>query len=722
MNTMQDNFLNDSPIVIPDDDRFGITGFAKAIASSIKGIKTPIGSTIAINGAWGSGKSSAINLIKHYLQNEIKKEEIVLIDFNCWWFHGEEALTLAFLQSVNNALRKKVDKKAKDFLPKIGKFLLQTGPVIGPAINLATGGIGGSLVSGSMDFAKKYFPDENIENLFNRLFSLLESQSNRFLVVIDDIDRLTPNEAILIFRLIKSVGRLPNIIYLLAFDRELAEKAVLEVFPSEGSHFLEKIIQASFEIPLPSNEDINTATLFQIQRICGFPNDEADLLDFYNIFYDGVIPFINKPRDLVRLSNSLSISFPAVVGEVNLGDYIALEVIKLFEPKLYNYIRNNKNKVCNNGQQYTKDEDKIRDLNILVLLVSEDKQEYFSNSLKRMFPRFDRVNYDSSFYDQWSFRKKICIEKHFETYFRMALASERIPAEEIHKIIENAGNEEYLISAFKTAFSTLLKNGKSQIPELLEELKIHSSEIHEKDIKNCICTLFKIADDIYREEDSENGFYGFGTNYRRIHWLIRRLMFDRFSLEQRSSIFISACKEAQVGWLVDFTDSAIYDYSPREGRKPNPPEKCLIREEEIGALKAITIEVIKKSAGNGTLISHCRIVQILYTWFSLSSDNGDEVRSWVSSHLDDNTFLVSMASACTGESWSQGMGLFGLGDRVAVRNVRASIEGIDKILNPTLLRSKLQAAIQTRSLAKNDSMKIETFLEAWAQQEKEKKL
>jgi predicted KAP-like P-loop ATPase len=48
----------------PTDDRFGIDRFALALAKSIKDIESPIGTKIAINGPWGSGKSSAVNLIR----------------------------------------------------------------------------------------------------------------------------------------------------------------------------------------------------------------------------------------------------------------------------------------------------------------------------------------------------------------------------------------------------------------------------------------------------------------------------------------------------------------------------------------------------------------------------------------------------------------------------------------------------------------------------------
>ncbi|MEO3413051.1 P-loop NTPase fold protein [Roseovarius sp. CAU 1744] len=75
-------------------------------------------------------------------------------------------------------------------------------------------------------------------------------------MVIDDLDRLSPEEALVIFRLVKSVGRLPNVMYLLAYDRETTEQAVARRFPPEGAHHLEKIIQAGFELPQPDQSHL----------------------------------------------------------------------------------------------------------------------------------------------------------------------------------------------------------------------------------------------------------------------------------------------------------------------------------------------------------------------------------------------------------------------------------------------------------------------------------
>jgi predicted KAP-like P-loop ATPase len=130
---------------------------------------------------------------------------------------------------------------------------------------------------------------------------------------------------------VKSIGRLPNVIYLLVFDRQLAELIVAEKYPSEGPHYLEKIIQASFDIPQPRHADLCQELLQQIDAICGSPEAD-DMVRFMNVFYDVIAPEIKTPRDLIRLTNTLSVTWPAVGGEVDRADFIGLETLRLLRP------------------------------------------------------------------------------------------------------------------------------------------------------------------------------------------------------------------------------------------------------------------------------------------------------------------------------------------------------------------------------------------------------
>src|SRR5580704_3711231 len=90
---------NDKPISEPSEDRYGIDPFASALAASIGKMAAPEGTVIALNGPWGSGKSSAVNLVLHHLE-KASSEEITVINFACWWFRGEEQLALAFFREL----------------------------------------------------------------------------------------------------------------------------------------------------------------------------------------------------------------------------------------------------------------------------------------------------------------------------------------------------------------------------------------------------------------------------------------------------------------------------------------------------------------------------------------------------------------------------------------------------------------------------------------------
>ena len=285
-----------------------------------------MGTTIALNGAWGSGKSSAVNLIRCELE-KAGDENLVISEFKCWWYRGEEALALAFLQNLHTLLSNTLKDKVKDLVPKLGRGLLQAGPVIGAAVALTSAGTFAPFTSASASFAKSFFKDgDTLEKTFRKLAQVLEEEDRRFLIIIDDIDRLSPDEALAVFRIVKSVGRLPNVMYLLVFDRTLAEQVVAERYPSEGPHFLEKIIQAGFELPLPLRTDLNRAVLHAIETTCGSPN-EAQVQRILNLFHDVVAPYLTTPRHVARFQNAISVTWPAIAGEVSLADFITLETL-----------------------------------------------------------------------------------------------------------------------------------------------------------------------------------------------------------------------------------------------------------------------------------------------------------------------------------------------------------------------------------------------------------
>jgi predicted KAP-like P-loop ATPase len=701
-------FFNDSPIELPEDDRYGITGFATALATSFLGMSNPIGTTIAINGPWGSGKSSAVNLIRGELDSR-KDEQLTLIDFKCWWFRGEEAIALAFLQELNTALKASLGDRVKDLVPQIGRHVLQAGPVLGSAVALASTGGWGALVVGSAAFAKRFFPDNSsLERSFRDLSKTLADQSRRFLIIIDDIDRLAPDEALAIFRLVKSVGRLPNVMYLLVFDRSLADAMVKERYPSEGPHFLEKIIQASFELPPPVPSDLHNALLASFQEICGKPEQEH-IVRFMNVFYDVVVPYLTTPRHVTRLINALSATWPPLASNVSRADYLAMETLRLYEPTVYTAIRQHRDFVT--SMPHGEPQDRARFAPFTAGL-PEGRHDAVELALARLFPAFERITY-SGFQESWDDERRVCRAKHFDTYFRLSLSDDTLSSQDIAELLERANDRDFIKQKLLLAATQIRRDGKSMVPVILDELTSVGRKVARDKVQDLFAALFEVADAICRKEDEERGFAIANTNLR-IHWLIRRATEDRFTLEEKTALYLAATENSALGWLTDFVSSAYEDHHPREGRGVNLAT-CLTTAEAIPVFVERGLKALRMAAQADELLHHPNLMFHLFRWKEFAEDDGEEVKVWLADRMQRDDVLVLIARALTGESWTTGLGGFGsLGDRVARRQVRSQIGDDFVFFDPHQFRIELERIVREQRLPHEDLASVAALLDAWS--------
>jgi predicted KAP-like P-loop ATPase len=708
---------NDKPIDAPEDDRFGIDTFAQALAAAIQKMKAPEGTVIAINGPWGSGKSSAVNLIQHHLKDAVTAKHIHVINFTCWWFRGEEALALAFFRELYAGLGPSLGEKFKKALPKIGAQLLRAGSIVGAGADLVGYKTAGKVAETSFNwFADLIHTDDTVEQLHGELSAALEKHDTRFLIVIDDIDRLSPDEALLIFRLVKSVGRLPNVIYLLVFDRELAEGIVAERFPSEGPHYLEKIIQAGFDLPQPQPADLKNELLHKIDALCGAP-PESDLKRFFNVLHDVITPEIRTPRDLVRLMNALAVTWPAVGEELDRADFLALETLRLLRGDVYRALRANKHELCGTAQRGGSDgRARAGDLDQLLMGDAKDAERpRLRRALMRLFPRLESIwsnlYYDDSSANEWARQRLVCSENHFDAYFRFALGENVLPRAELSALLVKAGDQAFVQETFRTALGITRKDGTSKAKLLLDELKLHADAVADKDVQPLLTALFALSDELDARPDEQGGFVG-ADNALRLHWLLRRLALERFNLATRSAIFIAACAQAGLTWLSHFTDSAYRDYYPANDKAPEPESNCLTTEPDARGLQKLTLDRLRKASQSGQLLQASHLARLLFAWHDLAEDDRAEVKAWTAAQFHDDDAIACFARAFTTYSWSQSLGFAGLGDTVAKRNIRAGVDSLDRVLDLAAFRARVEE-VDARNLDTADGRAIREFLEAW---------
>lgn len=238
---------------------------------------------MAIHGKWGSGKTSAVNMVVDALEQreahlEAEKRTIV-VRFNPWWFSEQKDLTRAFFSEVTAAIGKRMSTAVRDGLRTMAKKVSGATELVSSILAWTPAAPIAKQVAELIKGAGEDIEDESsLEEVRENLAKALREEARRILVIIDDVDRLPADEARQIFRLVKSVADLPHITYLLVFDRDIAARALERPSEPEGPEWLEKIVQASFDLPPVSQIDLNRLFTNRLGTILGKPLPICHLL------------------------------------------------------------------------------------------------------------------------------------------------------------------------------------------------------------------------------------------------------------------------------------------------------------------------------------------------------------------------------------------------------------------------------------------------------------
>jgi predicted KAP-like P-loop ATPase len=80
------------------DDRLGYGDYARAPADALGGMVPQRGLVVAINGPWGSGKSTIMGFLRHFLEEH--DPETIVLEFNPWVFSGRDDLLASYLGAL----------------------------------------------------------------------------------------------------------------------------------------------------------------------------------------------------------------------------------------------------------------------------------------------------------------------------------------------------------------------------------------------------------------------------------------------------------------------------------------------------------------------------------------------------------------------------------------------------------------------------------------------
>ena len=617
-------FYSEKPIILGKEDLLGRAKVANELSREIKSYKNEDSLTIGIVGKWGSGKTSFINMV---LENFEENDDYIIIKFNPWNISSRKQLISDFFLQLSNNIEKKGSNEIIGAIGKslgtLSKFFKPLG-FIPPLSVLSTIG---DITEKASEFINEYVESEkeDLESLKDNINNKLTNLNKKIIIVIDDIDRLCDEEIREMFQLVKSIADFKNTIYILSYDREIVTKALDKTQQGKGEEYLEKIVQVPLVLPYISKNDLDKIFINRLNIIINIPDEEYDNSYFSEIYYNGLAENFENLRDIERYMNVFSLGINLAREELNINDYIVITLIKVFEPDLYEYIKNNKEYFSGTKFDEFLNKDKKEILDELEEIYKNLKK-FEKRKIKRLmeviFPKLKETNYDESFIDIWGKARRIATPVYFESYFRLDFPEDEIKKSEIKKFREFS-TEEDLIKIFNI-------NNKKRI-RLLELLIEEIEEISDKKAIILLKFIFSIADELKYE--GPKGIFSFMENPQ---YKVTRIFYKIISNTNRNryKIMEELFKYNKSSFQLLFS---ILDKLNNSFLKRNLEAEYGIGEGELINLRNIAVARILKESEKSTKIEP-KLLNILYTMKSLEQEK--EAKKVFKNYLKNKDLLI----------------------------------------------------------------------------------
>ncbi len=302
--------IPDIPKTPSQGDEFGIDKYEKGLKMFLEHTGTPI--TIALQGEWGSGKTSLMQSLQHDL---CEKGSFKGIWINTWEYSLMtdsfatlmSIITKIFAEITSVTEKGVVNSKIVNKCKNVLGGLIKTGSSI-------VGANADSLVDAMFESNKESSVAELRKSIEEAIAKYLESnkQCSGFMFFIDDLDRINPPMAVELLEIMKNLFTLEKCVFVLAIDYDVVIKGLKPKFGEltdknerEFRSFFDKIIQVPFSMPI-SKYNTGEFIIGELKRIGYVSTQEASRFEDQ---YKEVAKLTvgNNPRSLKRLLNTVSL-------------------------------------------------------------------------------------------------------------------------------------------------------------------------------------------------------------------------------------------------------------------------------------------------------------------------------------------------------------------------------------------------------------------------------
>lgn len=599
----------DRPITPVDRDELGFAPIAKRIAEAIEHQAAAAGLVLAIEGRWGSGKSSLVNLIAGHLQEGAGVRPAV-VKFEPWLIGDRDALLSDLFADLATAVARIEDaaqspiedalEKGASVAERMRAFASRLGGVgkvakFAGAAGVPGAGLLGELIEKAAEAAQAVEPQRPLVEVKAELDEALSKLSSRIVVIVDDLDRLEPNETCEIIRLVRAVANFPNVVYVLCFDPDIVAhniQAGLNV--ASGRAYLEKIIQVSVSVPLPEPFDLRR---WFSRELASFADCEGEVAERLARIIDveGGLR-LNTPRDVSRALNALRLVWPSLRGRVDLADLVWLQLIRVSNPSLYRWIENYLREMAavQEGAGIT-EAGKRRMHDELIAALAKDELGFgeVTWSYSEILPGFKRglVLHDDdkipiaqpvSEIETRAFitGKRIASPQHYRLYFSLEFPAGTLTDAEFAAFLAAAADtEDKAIAAFGALVDAERPQGGSKADLAIDRLRALDRET----LPRALCRHLLVAFATHLDRAAlaaGRGEWGDIGIWRAVIRLLPNLLARIPGPRRKELIRRISTEGAAIGWLTRLFRDEIFSHG-RYGARQRPVEERILKPAEF---------------------------------------------------------------------------------------------------------------------------------------------
>jgi predicted KAP-like P-loop ATPase len=672
-------------------DVLGRRSFAEALARALGGWKGDRSLTVGLYGPWGVGKTSILNMAMECLENDFPAARPAVRRFNPWEWSSQAGLFQAFFDEIADALgsldSSEEGEKRVELWRSYGRRL--------------------------QSYAARRSTDrdhpgeaQSLQQLKAELVRGMAALPRPMVLVIDDVDRLVPEQMAMLFQLLRANADFPRMVYLVAFQRETIVEA-LTTRGVNGADYLEKIIQVPFEVPYADPYLVEQELDDAIREILVRYGLEGafDWKRWEQLYATSLKVFFETLRDVYRYRDAFAFQVALLSGrgafEVDAADLATLEVLRLFAPEVHSFIGQNKKLFAGADRQISEAVPRREIFEEELAPLGSVRKPALVALLKQLFPAVEAAYGAGSrqLRMQQSFsypERRVSNIEVFDRYFLLAIPIGDISHSEIEQVARDAFDE----PRFREALARHQAAGT--LRRLIDRVAYYLQWTGGENDLSCVIPLMEVADRLPSEPGNAT------SAFRSIHALVSGwyAQVGRF----QPDLLAGAVEESQAFVLpTELTARALREASEAQAAavEAAKEDESLAQialapvPEALRVCAGICVQRIEQAAVEGQLQGRPELFELLRAWAEWRGLA--PVKAWVARHVvSPGEFMRLLRSfwlvaARPGEQTGWGL-----------------VRDLDRLFSPGELLARLEE-IDTNRLPHQELVIVQDLLESLAQ-------